>query len=304
MSPRARIALLALLVAGAVVLVRVPAADRPQPEARRRQAGDADEAFAVVMLLVVPALALLIFAALRYGRRPRPRQHLDDRQLPSWRQALFALTALVLVAVVFGLLARLTRPERQVQDGRTRRGDGQGAPESTPPPTRPRSPAEDGSAFDFDLWSGVLVLLFAALLVASVLSSRGRRPTGPPPEDEPPPPGPIEPPLVEAVRRALSTVDRSGGDPRATIIGCYAAMEQALAAAPGAEPRPADTPSDVLRRATDAGQVQADSGARLVGLFAEARYSSHPMTEDDRAAAAGTLRRILHDLRGPVWIRS
>ena len=48
----------------------------------------------------------------------------------------------------------------------------------------------------------------------------------------------------------------AGGEPRAAIIACYAAMERGFAAA-GSAPAVADTPAEVLARATRAGPGQA-----------------------------------------------
>src|SRR5437773_834049 len=79
-------------------------------------------------------------------------------------------------------------------------------------------------------------------------------------------------------------------DPRTAIIHCYAAMEGALGGVPGAAPHPADSPTEVLDRATATGAVRSPSAWRLVELFDEARFSTHRMTEPDRAAAESTLR--------------
>jgi uncharacterized protein DUF4129 len=85
-------------------------------------------------------------------------------------------------------------------------------------------------------------------------------------------------------------------DPRTAIIGCYAAMERSLADA-GSPPRLADTPAEVLSRATAGGLVRsARAAATLTGLFRQARYSSHPMTEADRATARDALARVQADL--------
>ena len=86
-------------------------------------------------------------------------------------------------------------------------------------------------------------------------------------------------------------------DPRAAIIGCYAAMERSLADA-GSPPRLADTPAEVLGRATASGLVRSSWASMLTGLFRQARYSSHPMTEADRAAAIGALTQVQADLGG------
>lgn len=301
MPTRARIALLALLIAGAVIAVRAPGPQDAEPGAKPPRGGDPDEAFGWLMLLAVPGIALLIYAVLRYTPLRRPlRFGPRDGQPLSWRRGLIALVALLLISVGLGLLGRLVIPERLP---RPRRGSGPGA-EPPQPGGKPPSEVPPGDGLNVELWSTVLAVLLLALFAAAVIAQRRQRPAPPPPEDDEPAGPPPEPPLAVAVRRALSTVDDPGGDPRAAIIRCYAAMEQALAEAPVTAPQPADTPSDVLRRATEAGQLHGDSGPRLVNLFAEARYSPHAITEDDRATAASTLRAILQQLRGPAWTRS
>lgn len=89
-------------------------------------------------------------------------------------------------------------------------------------------------------------------------------------------------------------------DPRTAIIGCYAAMERSLADA-GSPPRMADTPAEVLSRATVGGLVRSAPAGTLTGLFRQARYSSHPVTEADRAAAVEALAQVRDDLdNGPL----
>ncbi len=85
--------------------------------------------------------------------------------------------------------------------------------------------------------------------------------------------------------------------PREAIIACYLAMEQALVAAPGAAPQDSDTPSEVLARAVANRAVQADTAAPLVQVFAEARFSTHAMTEHHRTVAERALRAVLDELR-------
>ncbi|MFE5813028.1 DUF4129 domain-containing protein [Streptomyces sp. NPDC056479] len=92
---------------------------------------------------------------------------------------------------------------------------------------------------------------------------------------------------VRSGRRAL--VD--AGDPRAAVIACYAAMEDALAAS-GVRRRASDSPADLLTRAVDAGLAPTPAAPRLTALFREARYSSHPMDAAHREAAAEALETI------------
>lgn len=305
MSPRARIILAALLIAGAVIVVRAPLGEPDAPGSSSPRAGDPDAALTWAMLFAVPGVALLIVAVLRYTPTRRPPQSRRELTPPNWRKALLALAAVVLITVGLALLGRLVMPQRKPSAGRRPGGAGVDPPQ--PGQRRPSTEAPDGGGeFSVELWSAVLaamlLALFAAGLIARRRQARQAAAAAPEPDDAELPAR--EPPLAVAVRRALSTVDEPGVDPRAAIIRCYAAMERALAEAPDTAPQPADTPSEVLRRATEAGELRGADGPRLVHLFAEARYSTHPITEADRATAADTLRAILHQLRGAEWTRS
>jgi len=145
--------------------------------------------------------------------------------------------------------------------------------------------------FHVPLAAVVYVLLIAALVAAAVLStwwSRRFRPSlrarhgdliAEDPED-----------LREAVesgRSALRTVD----DARAAIIACYAAMESSLAER-GTARGVADTPDELLARATESGLVRGTAAARLTALFYEARFSSHPLDRGQRDAAEQALDEL------------
>lgn len=304
MRPRVstRIALPALLIAAGVVLLRAPVADLPPPAAHPGEPGDANEAVAWLMVLVVPALALLIYAGLRYRPRRSPAATGDGKR-PSWRAGVLALAVLLGIAVGLALLGRLL-PRRADPDEAARYGDdgSDGAePESGGRPEMP----EGGQGLDIDTWTIFTIAALAVLVIMSVIVHRG--PVSGEldvPDDEPMAAGPRPEPLATATLRALSVVDSPDLDARQAIIRCYAAMENALRQAPGAAPEPADTPSEVLRRAADAGQLRAEHGERLVELFTEARYSSHAMSAGDRISASATLRLILDELRRPAWTRS
>ena len=98
---------------------------------------------------------------------------------------------------------------------------------------------------------------------------------------------------VESGRWALHSVD----DTRAAIIACYVAMENSLAER-GAARGIADTPDELLARATESGLVRGTAAARLTALFYEARFSSHPMDRGQRDAA----ERALDELAAAVAV--
>jgi Domain of unknown function (DUF4129) len=96
---------------------------------------------------------------------------------------------------------------------------------------------------------------------------------------------------VESGRSALRTID----DARAAIIACYVAMENSLAER-GAARSVADTPDELLARATRSGLVRGTAAARLTALFYEARFSSHPMDRGQRDAAERALDELAEAL--------
>jgi hypothetical protein len=93
--------------------------------------------------------------------------------------------------------------------------------------------------------------------------------------------------LVESGRSALRTLD----DARAAIIASYVAMERSLADR-GTARGVADTPDELLARATSGNIVRGAAPARLTALFYEARFSSHPMDQAQRQAAVQALDEL------------
>ncbi len=107
--------------------------------------------------------------------------------------------------------------------------------------------------------------------------------------------------LREAVRAGRSAL-RALDDTRAAIIACYLAMEASLAEH-GTARANADTPDELLRRATATGIVRGTAAARLTAIFYEARFSSHPMDRTQRDAAEQALGELVAALAGadPIW---
>ncbi|MUL63919.1 hypothetical protein BOO86_05530 [Mycobacterium sp. CBMA 234] len=170
-------------------------------------------------------------------------------------------------------------------------------PSPPPPPAQPLQPGH--SVFGYFLAAtAVLLLLWVAGGIAVRRSRRVAAPLRPAGGGFEPAISATTPEfLTRAAEFGLAEIgDRSRG-PRESIIACYAAMERALADAPGAAPQDSDTPSEVLARAVEHHALHAGSATELVALFAEARFSPHVMTERHREVAADALLRVLAELR-------
>jgi hypothetical protein len=232
----------------------------------------------VIVLLLAGLVAGVV--GLLASRRRRTRRSGMPRRPPWWAPlvtlALFTL-ALMLAVMLFGRLG-LQMPD-----------DGTAAP-PTPPAPFPGVPGGWPAGSTALL---ALACLLAALLIGRRLLARPEPPVFPSAEDAlPPEPWATLQAAVDSGDTALHDTD----DPRRAIIACYAAMEDSLAGV-GAPRRITDTPDELLRRATQAGLVDAAPAETLTGLFREARFSTHPMTAAQRDAAAGSLAALRVELR-------
>ena len=89
-----------------------------------------------------------------------------------------------------------------------------------------------------------------------------------------------------AQREALQT-----GAPRDAIVVCWLRLEASVVAA-GVERRPSDTSTELVERVLAEHQVNPTSLAVLAGLYREARFSEHQMTEASRATAISALDQV------------
>ena len=249
-----------------------------------RALAGASGAVVATVLTVTEGVALVAFVLVLAMARPRRKPKADDDEpprlpFPWWAKTLAVLAAVaVMITPLAVLLTRKTRPRTAAPQARAGVLGGGGAP--------PRLPAPPHGS-PWPLLAGMLIAL-ALLLALTAWSRRTRRRATGPSRDQ--------------ARLALGQSLAAGRaalagprDPRAAIIACYAAMERGFAAA-GSAPSAADTPAEVLARATGAGLVRSGSAARMAGLFRRARYSSEPMTGADSAAAASALDQMQADL--------
>lgn len=98
---------------------------------------------------------------------------------------------------------------------------------------------------------------------------------------------------VESGRAALRVVD----DARAAIIACYVAMEGSLEQA-GTARGVAETPDELLGRATASGLLRDPAASRLTVLFYEARFSTHDLPDTAKDDARHALDGISAELAG------
>lgn len=228
-------------------------------------------AFAEV-ILALAGIVLLILRVIWARKSGRPLQR---QRRGLWWVLLLPLAALGLSK----LLQRLRQRSAAAAAAAAGRGPGPGG-----------HPVHHSPGNPWPLL--ILSAVFALAAVALIGYRRRRRPPLPP----------LEPgsdadlaPLAAALAAGAQAL-HADPDPRTAIIGCYAAMERSLADA-GSPPRLADTPAEVLSRATAGGLVRsARPAATLTALFRQARYSSHPMTESDRATAIDALAQVQADL--------
>lgn len=215
---------------------------------------------------------------------------------------LIGLAAILAWLAVSALIAQLIPPPRDdAPPAATPQPPPAGHSTPQPPPARPAAPD------DHVFW--VLAALTAALallvVTASVIVRRRNRPdvTSVPlvrRDTDPAGPESGSESLALAAERGLAEVGDLSREPREAIIACYAAMEDALAGAPGVAPQDSDTPSEVLARAVEHHAIRAERASQLVALFAEARFSTHVMNEGHRDTAERALRLVLDELRTAV----
>ncbi|WP_213574042.1 DUF4129 domain-containing protein [Rhodococcus sp. USK13] len=265
----------------------------------------------IVIAVVAVVIAAIALAAALQGGRPRvaPDESAADaverglsaksrRQILTWTAGACVL---VIAAYLLGSAGGDEPPAREVPAATESGGNSESPSDATPPEElRPTSDSAQARSDQAELWTAAAIV-GPVLVTLLILGAAARRPVvvG----HEVPTPVDIDTAsvaaqsLVRAAEEGLAAVVTTEMPPREAIIASYAAMEDALRRAPGAEPRDSDTPSEVLARAVQLGVLRSEAAAPLVRLFAEARFSRHPMGERHRAEAVDLLGRVLDDVR-------
>jgi hypothetical protein len=141
-----------------------------------------------------------------------------------------------------------------------------------------------------------VALLGGGIIVASVMLRR-RRAVAPAPSKQADEDGASLRRAVESGLRALHSID----DTRAAIIACYLTMEDSLGTA-GAARTGAETSTELLNRAVQAGLLHGPAANQLTLLFYEARYSSHELPAGARQDAERALEAISADLQAQATV--
>lgn len=236
----------------------------------------------VIALSAAEVLAFIAFIVVLASARPQRQPRSDDEEepwrpaIPWWAKASGVLLAVAALVTPFAVL--FTRKPRSLSSRPLPAG---------PPKITPGHAVTASASQAWPLITGMAIAIL--VVVALAVLSRRRRPAR----------------TASGRQRRAATLLASltagsdalgaGGEPRAAIIACYAAMERGFAAA-GSAPALADTPAEVLVRATRAGLVRPGPAETLTGLFRRARYSTNPMTGADSLLAADALSDMRSDL--------
>ncbi|RDI68154.1 DUF4129 domain-containing protein [Nocardia pseudobrasiliensis] len=285
----------------AAVVVAVVALGGYLPEGSGPDESARAEKPAVLPLAILAAVAVFVIgtSVLSFARRTRvavdagPRRRVAMRRIPG-RYVILAAVSLIGLTAAGGAVAHwIPHPDR---DDRTRQSVRSEEDErrSRPIPTTGHTP-ETMSDKDFRIIgaaAGVTLLAaVTALGAVAVRSSRGRSTEQPSDEQ-----AALHAAVARAAMRAIAETEDPQQNPRGLVIACYRAMEREFATVPGLLPNASDTASEVLARAVAVGVVDEDTATRLVALFAEARFSAHPMTVRHRDEAILLLRAVLNGL--------
>lgn len=301
--PALRVAVLIVLLVAAALALQ---GNLPGPRPMTREP-DTDSPASLAGVIAMLGVSFVVMAFAVFSRRP-PVPKAAPFEIPDigrgrggrLNRRLLVLIALGFVVVWLAVFVVVSRFQVDVSSVPQTAAPSTTTAPANPaqPPKAPRTHKPHSDTYRLLAGAtGVLLVMMVAATVVTAVRNRSALPQivvtpGPPRTASPP-----AEPLAVAAERGLAQVGNLALAPREAIIACYAAMEQALAGAPGAAPQASDTPSEVLARAVGTHTISTRSAATLVDLFAEARFSRHTMTEAHRDDAERALRSVLDELR-------
>lgn len=105
--------------------------------------------------------------------------------------------------------------------------------------------------------------------------------------------------LLEATSDEVRWQALAEGDPRNGVVACWVALEEAVQRA-GLQRNRSETAAELTERVLRRWEVDTRAITGLCDAYREARFSRHPVTEEQREAAVDALERIHTDLRRRV----
>lgn len=237
----------------------------------------------VVAILAVGFLGFLVIDRVRNGSMGVPTR------------VVVTILVVILVLILFAVIGRAVSAGGGLTGGGSS-GPGANSTQGTTNTTSGGNATGTGS-FDFfslavPYWAA-FALLAGGLVVVGLVSARLiRRPRlAPPDSDE----------LAESRRevrgiltQAAAALDDPSADPRAVLIGLYAALLARI------EPLVADlsvsTPEEIRARHLTRLGIRARRAEEITRLFERARYSSHPIGADEVRSARAALADAIDDL--------
>jgi hypothetical protein len=246
-------------------------------------------ALAAVAGALVVGLLLLVWAGTPPAEKRRRRR--SARDLRGLGASLSATgKVLAIVAAALGLFLLLTLPFLVPT---TDVSSGAPAGEARRPGDR-TAPAPAGQPTSAGLtWlvvgsAAALLLLAPAAVVVRLRRARRERRAVVPDAAE----------LVgSGLRRSLADLG-SEPDPRRAVQRAYWRMEESLGEVELSR-APAETPTEFTARVLRVLGASAAAASDLTGLFEIARFSDHPMDEDDRRRAIASVRRVEKEVAPP-----
>jgi hypothetical protein len=238
--------------------------------------------------LVVGSLLLVWVGTPSVEKRRRRRRRLGARDLEELGASLSAARkAAAILGGAIGLFLLLTLPFLAPNAAPP-------TPGSTVPHGQVTTPAPGGHWTSPALtWlvvgsaAALLLLAPAAVFVRRRRARRERRAVVPDAAER----------VGSDLRRSLADLE-SERDPRLAVQRAYARMEESLGAIELSR-APDETPTEFTARVLRVLGASAAAASDLTGLFEIARFSDHPMDEDDRRRAIASVRRVEAEVAPP-----